>query len=263
MAKCVRCGKRGLFLKIDENGNCQQCALEIKRQREEEERKRLEEETRKREEEIAERKKKEFEKEKEFAIIKFNQVKYQWESKKKPISEKKHDELCRDDRIYDTGYLGWYIENDVKLKKKSYSYIGRMSMDKIGEKLAEDLSSNTGFGKELEAYNREREEENAENLEKHEKIIMLHEKAHDLERDGDLEGALELYIKNLESHPDGTVYFDRPCIVLEKLGRYEEAIELCNQALERIDKKKMNCNPGSYYKRRDRLWKKIEKRDKK
>ena len=39
--------------------------------------------------------------------------------------------------------------------------------------------------------------------------------------------------------------------MLEKIGRYDEAVEICLQALKNV--KKMNADPNQYYKRIDRL----------
>lgn len=253
MAKCEKCGKRRLFLKVDANGNCQQCALEIKRHKVEAERAKVEEE-------IAKRRKKKFEEERESAIRRFEAAKFECEVMGKSLTKKVYDKLWEDDYNYNTGFQNWYLESDDVVVKYPKPRIGSMSIETIAEKLVEDEKYNTSFAKELEEYNKRRENRERKKHEKFDKIWKLHEKAHSMEREGDLEGALEIYLKNLKNHPDGTVYFDRPCIVLEKLGRYEEAIELCNQALERIDKKKMNCDSDSYYKRRDRLRKKIEKR---
>ena len=48
MAKCKRCGKWGLFLKLDKDGNCVACQRELAEQREAELRRQREEEKRRR-----------------------------------------------------------------------------------------------------------------------------------------------------------------------------------------------------------------------
>lgn len=53
MAKCKRCGKWGLFLKLDKDGNCVACQRELAEQREAELRRQREEEKRRREEKHA------------------------------------------------------------------------------------------------------------------------------------------------------------------------------------------------------------------
>ena len=53
MAKCKRCGKWGLFLKLDKDGNCVACQRELAEQREAELRRQREEEKRRREEKRA------------------------------------------------------------------------------------------------------------------------------------------------------------------------------------------------------------------
>jgi len=58
------------------------------------------------------------------------------------------------------------------------------------------------------------------------------DEARSLEKLGDIEGALKVYLDIIEQYnPIGTVYYERPAIILERLGRLEQAISVCEKAL--------------------------------
>ena len=137
--------------------------------------------------------------------------------------------------------------------------IGSLGYQKIAQLLVEDAKYETGFGDRLEEYNRRQKEKREKELAKFDRVLALHKEAHDLEKQGKLEEAITLYLENLKEHPDGTVYYERPCIVLEKLGRYDEAINICNMALQRIRSGKMHANSDSFFKRIERVEKKRSK----
>lgn len=95
------------------------------------------------------------------------------------------------------------------------------------------------------------------------KYFKLYEKAKDLEKKKDVEGALAIYFEILDKYiPEGSVYYERPCIVLEKLKRYDEAIAICNLAITRIDNQIFNFPKEEFEKRLDRLIRKKSKGDK-
>lgn len=81
-------------------------------------------------------------------------------------------------------------------------------------------------------------------------------KGKDLERDKKYEEALMLYFENLRYQPEGMDYYERPCIVLERLKRYEEAIDICEQAIAMIEVGKFNGDILAFQKRLKRLKKK-------
>ena len=151
------------------------------------------------------------------------------------------------------------VSGDKNEKTQFASDISHMSCDKLAENLANDIKYNTGFTDELDKYNAQQEEKSRKERKEFDQIYEKYETAHDLEKRGKFEEALSLYLEIVKKNPDGTAYFDRPCIVLEKVGRYDEAIALCNQALERISSGKMSADPESYRKRISRLEKKKSK----
>ena len=84
-------------------------------------------------------------------------------------------------------------------------------------------------------------------------------KARELERNGRLDKALSIYLSILPLQPGGTLYYERPCILLEKMHRYEDALYVCELAIERIQKKAFNADLEPFEKRKARLEKKIIK----
>ena len=84
-------------------------------------------------------------------------------------------------------------------------------------------------------------------------------KAKQLEKT-DQNKALDIYFKILSNfQPEGTVYYERPCILLEKQKRYEEAIEICERAIKVIKVGLFNASLEEFEHRLNRL---IRKRDK-
>lgn len=65
--------------------------------------------------------------------------------------------------------------------------------------------------------------------------IALFEAAYSAEKSNNFEEALLLYRMNIALYaPAGMAHYSRPAIMLEKLKRYQEAIEICQLALKRI-----------------------------
>ena len=88
----------------------------------------------------------------------------------------------------------------------------------------------------------------------------LYEKAINLEKINDIDGALDIYFDILNKYiPEGSSYYERPCILLEKLKRYDEAIEICNLAITRIESYNFHFSVDDFKKRLDRLIKKKNK----
>lgn len=68
--------------------------------------------------------------------------------------------------------------------------------------------------------------------EEHSLYSPIYRKALALEKRGHVDEALQGYIHILEEYmPIGSVYYERPAIILERMGEYELAIQICNQAL--------------------------------
>lgn len=94
--------------------------------------------------------------------------------------------------------------------------------------------------------------------------VKLFHKAHKLEKEGKLDRALSIYMKNLKLYGPkfhNSNHYKRPAIVLEKLGRYDEALNLCSEALGlSIEHSKTKADFDKEFKpRRNRLMKKIDK----
>lgn len=174
------------------------------------------------------------------------------ERRKKEQAEKERLEKEAAER--ERAYMAWEARQRAEKVR-----IGSLSCQKIAQLLVEDAKYETGFGDRLEEYNRRKKEKQEKEQAKFDRVLALHKEAYDLEKQGKLEEAITLYLKNLKEHPDGTVYYERPCIALEKLGRYDEAINICNMALQRIRSGKMHANSDSFFKRIERLEKKRSK----
>ncbi len=66
-------------------------------------------------------------------------------------------------------------------------------------------------------------------------MIRLTEKAKKMDKLGNSDAALEIYLEILDKYePHLYINFERPAILLEKNKRYEEALEICEKALELI-----------------------------
>ncbi|MBU5311866.1 hypothetical protein KQI38_07475 [Tissierella carlieri] len=88
----------------------------------------------------------------------------------------------------------------------------------------------------------------------------LYEQARNLEKADNIDGALNIYLDILNKYiPEGSSYYERPCILLEKLKRYDEAIEICDLAIARIENYNFNFSADDFIKRLDRLIKKKNK----
>ncbi len=83
-----------------------------------------------------------------------------------------------------------------------------------------------------------------------------------LEKQGKTDEALALYLKNLKRLPQGTDYYTRPCIILEKQKKYDKAIEICDLAIKCIKEKRFNADIEDFIHRRERLISKKEKAEK-
>lgn len=92
------------------------------------------------------------------------------------------------------------------------------------------------------------------------KYSSLYEKARNLEKINNIDGALSIYFNVLNKYiPEGSAYYERPCIILEKLKRYDEAIEICNLTITRVEHYKFNFSADDFKKRLERLIKKKNK----
>lgn len=94
------------------------------------------------------------------------------------------------------------------------------------------------------------------------KIYGKYQEARELEKYGNTDDALKIYLKNLENCPPGTNYYSRPAIILEKQHQYAQAVELCDLAIKNIRIGRFKANEEEFLHRKNRLLKKIEKEKK-
>lgn len=97
-------------------------------------------------------------------------------------------------------------------------------------------------------------------------IYSRYEKARKLEKEGEEDKALKIYLKLLDRIPQGTVYYERPCIILEKKHEYQKAIDICNIELKAVEDGRFGGNVDAVKNealhRKERLIKKLEKNKK-
>lgn len=64
----------------------------------------------------------------------------------------------------------------------------------------------------------------------------LYEEAREHEKAGNTIKAIEIYLHILDHYrPTGTLYYERPAILLERSHQYKEAIKVCEKALDNAD----------------------------
>ena len=89
-------------------------------------------------------------------------------------------------------------------------------------------------------------------------MLKLNEKAKKMDRLGNEDTALELYLEILDNyHPSLYSNFERPAIILEKKRRYQEALEICQRALELIEDENISGDTDKCQHRIDKLTEKI------
>lgn len=82
----------------------------------------------------------------------------------------------------------------------------------------------------------------------------MYETARMWEKVGNTEGALALYTEILKRFdPTGMVYYERPAILLERQGRYPEAIAICERAIRGIKAKQWHMDLDAFLRRLRRL----------
>lgn len=94
------------------------------------------------------------------------------------------------------------------------------------------------------------------------KYYPMYEKARELEKNGNMEDALNVYLSILDNYaPVGINYYERPAILLEKQGRYEEALNVCDMALNNktFTPPTHKAVQENFTKRKNRLLRKISR----
>jgi hypothetical protein len=85
--------------------------------------------------------------------------------------------------------------------------------------------------------------------------------ARELERQSRPFEALTIYRAILIAFaPEGMAYFERPAILLERFGELDEAIEVCDHAIEQIEARAFHGDAEPFKKRKARLLAKKERR---
>lgn len=90
-------------------------------------------------------------------------------------------------------------------------------------------------------------------------VFKNYNTAYSLEKQGNADKALDIYIEMLEYNPPGMNYYIRPCIILERKHEYTAAIQICDLAIKRINQGYFDGNLDDFEHRRQRLLKKLEK----
>lgn len=92
------------------------------------------------------------------------------------------------------------------------------------------------------------------------KYFKMYENARKLERSGNVYDALDIYFEILKKYnPIGTVYYERPAIILEKLKRFNEAKQICDRAIKAIENGNFRADSEEFEKRKERLLRKQNK----
>lgn len=100
---------------------------------------------------------------------------------------------------------------------------------------------------------------NQRQLKSFEYILKKYQQAREYERAGLTDKALNIYISLIALHPEGTDYYTRPCIILEKRKDYQTALEICEIALSEAASGKFGGDSYQEFEKRiARLRKKIE-----
>lgn len=85
-------------------------------------------------------------------------------------------------------------------------------------------------------------------------MYNLTEKAKAMEKIGNDDKALELYLELInDHHPHVSHVFERASVILEKKRRYDEAIEICNRAIDLIKQEKISGNVATFQSRINRI----------
>ncbi|HHY08266.1 MAG TPA: hypothetical protein GX530_07045 [Corynebacteriales bacterium] len=88
----------------------------------------------------------------------------------------------------------------------------------------------------------------------HDEYYPMYVRARLSEREDAPDEALEIYMDILNRYiPRGTVYYERPTIILERAGEYDDAIRICDMAIKAIQARLFNADTEPFEKRKVRL----------
>jgi tetratricopeptide (TPR) repeat protein len=158
------------------------------------------------------------------------------------------------------GQSGYFLKlnNDflcvqcVDLKKKE------MTHNEIDRELINFVNDNGSLEKVTSLLQAHKQKERRESK-SFDKIFKDYQKARQLEKQGDTQEALSIYLKILPNCPPGISYYERPCIILEKEHEYAQAIEICDLAIKNIKQGRFYADTDIFQHRKERLLKKLEK----
>ncbi len=89
-------------------------------------------------------------------------------------------------------------------------------------------------------------------------LFKLQEKAKRMEKYGKYTEALDIYMQiHKDFFPNTSDLYERPIVLLEKKGKFQEAYDLCKIAIERIESKNVSGTTSSFEKRLAILEKKL------
>lgn len=143
-----------------------------------------------------------------------------------------------------------FCESALKLASQIYEY----SKNKGYDSLSKQFWGSNPDELELNTINE---------LLEHNKIYTLYNLGYSLEKRNSLELALEKYNEILNNYiPAGSVYYERPAILLEKLKHYEEAIKVCDLAIQNQQENGLHFSKEDFEYRKNRLLKKLNKNSK-
>ena len=132
--------------------------------------------------------------------------------------------------------------------------------------LADELIKYINTGKESKKLKEHKKAmKEIESNAKKEKAIFqqyfaMYEEARKLEKQSKPDEALKIYLNILDKYtPDGSAYYERPRIILERQGRYDEAINICQCAIDAINNGNLNGEVDEFEHSINRLLKKKSK----
>ena len=89
---------------------------------------------------------------------------------------------------------------------------------------------------------------------------LMIKNARELEKVQKTEEALAIYLDILSKFtPADPLYYERPAIILDRLGRYDESISICIRAIKMIEQNSPDADPAPFHRRIDRLSGKLVK----
>ncbi|KOR24141.1 tetratricopeptide repeat protein [Clostridium sp. L74] len=92
------------------------------------------------------------------------------------------------------------------------------------------------------------------------KYSLVFDEAREKEKAGYIDEALTTYTNILDNYiPEGSLYYERPAILLEKLKRYEEAIKVCDLAIKNQKENSLHFPKEDFEYRKNRLVRKLNK----